>query len=314
MSIEAQEGEDAYGPGSDLMISLFAIAILLLAIVGVGQQFGAVEQAAKAASAGALPPPSSGEVRKIPPLKLSSAQQLADAEARRRDAEARLAELVLAQGRDRTMIDLLNGRLSEMKKALEEAYDRLNARNQELPAGRLEILSQAFPVSVLAPFLDDPSALSMPLDVRDVTKIKAATKPFVPHANQIFIETAVPPQLLAFLPPSLDSRMAINRVYLLSAAIGQAYQQALARNHVPLACISLVVRSFEDAPDVRRQAVFDAADAVDVFAELFAFYAPMDRQQAGQAEAHVRILLGASDDRPCDSEMLEARLSNLKPE
>lgn len=313
MSIEVDEGEDAYGPGADLMISLFSIAILLLAIVGVGQQFDAAERGAKAAvtssAQGVIE-----EGRQKPPLKLSSSQQLAEEAARRREAEAKLAEIALAQDRDRTMIGALNDRLSQMKKALDEAYDRLAARNQKLPDGRLEILSQSFPVSVLAPFLDEPSALSMPLDARDVAHIKAATSPFVPRANQIFIETAVPPQLLAFLPSSLDSRMAINRVYLLSAAVGQAYQQALARNNVPLACISLVVRSFEDAPDVRRQAVFDAADAVDAFAELFAFYAPMDRQVAGRAEAHVRLLLGASEDRPCDTALLEARLSNLKPE
>lgn len=316
MSNETFDSEDPYGPGSDLMISLFSIAILLLGVVGVGQQFGDAQQAVDALSAvsPAPAPVVNEEPRQNPPLKLISPDELAEEARKRIEAETRAAQLSVTDAQNQKIIQDLNARMAKMQNALDEGEKKLEALRIQKPDGRLEILAHDFPIAGLAEFLDNPSALSISLNAEDVTTIRSLTSPFVPGANQIFIETAVPPELFAFMPASVDNRLAINQIYLLSAAIAQAYQQAFARNGVPLACISLIVRSFEESPDVRRQALVEASDAIEAFSELAAFYKPMSQSEAGRALATVRVLLGAADERPCEAGTLENRLSNLKPE
>ena len=59
---------DSYGPGADLMISLFAIALLLLALVGAGQQFETFSAAAATRPPATTPPSTEGAAP--PPLQI----------------------------------------------------------------------------------------------------------------------------------------------------------------------------------------------------------------------------------------------------
>ncbi|AYD03891.1 hypothetical protein [Neorhizobium sp. NCHU2750] len=296
--------EDAYGPGSDLMISLFAIAMLLLGIVGVGQQIG------QAAPSSTLPTPA----QKTGQTKLQDlvSRQAFDKQARLLAAAAEETDRLKRQN------SLQADELKEKERLLTAAGEALS-----LAQSRLEILSsQASPgyqdigqffisAKSLAPFFTDASKLRLSLDRDMLARMIAKARPLPPGANEILIETFMPPQILALIPAGLADEGAMNAIYLLSGRLAAAYREAFAAAGFPLACIRVNPGSFENAPELRRSIMIESEDAIHAFSEMATYYRGLSSEEISKAKASIDIRLGTTRDGLCDPGRLMKRLQDL---
>ncbi|MEN3794668.1 hypothetical protein [Fulvimarina sp. MAC3] len=371
---------DSYGPGADLMISLFAVAILLLSIVGAGQQFESIGTGIAARSPPQEPEPVKDR-RSPPPLRLVSR---ADFERLRAEYEARLAEEAalkaeierqaaeIAGSADklaalqaalkqqdeanrsaidtaRTEADALrtDSRMSRDQQAeLEAELKRLRAeyaaqrshnadltaetkrlgaelaeararRDREEGPGEsvgdyVELAEIERSVGKLASAFARSATPPASLEADERRRIAAKAATFPANANELLIETYIPSELLAFAPKDFKDEDAMDEVYRFSALLAEAYRGLLARNGIPLGCLRISPRTFERAPDIRRQIMGEATDGPEAFRQIAEYERLVGpTQEAGQAVATIRILQGLARSTLCDPDLLKAQLARL---
>lgn len=330
--------EESFGPGSDLMISLFAIAILLLGIAGAGSQYGAVEEQVNdilypvedeqnvrkpeppvmQAPANKAPPPlllaSQTELREVKQKQALAEKSLTRLRKQSEQQRDRMTQLSKALERARLELDEKTQKLQQHQDLLTATEEKLRTMRNENIQDRLDIVEYEIGLKDLASFIDREKELYVDLAASTVGRVHKAISPYPPGANQLYIETTVPPGLLSFVGPDLDGAQAMGKIYMLSSALAQAYQQSFLRKGMPLACITLLARGFEDSPEVRREIMQQAHDALEAFAELLTFYRTQTPAAVQNQTASVRLLLGRDQDRKCTSDQLQSLLTALTPE
>lgn len=295
------DGEEMYGPGSDLMISLFAVAILLLGIVGIGQGLagGGSDQ---------LPP--------IPdpyPKSKDLISRQAYEEQGRLLAAAREEATRLEQERARQAEELsgLRSNLEEAKMQMRAAESKLRELRDQKASHYLDLGRIKVSLKALAAFITNGKRLTIQLSAGALHRMADKVKPYPPGANEILIETFIPPEILAFTPAGFAANETISEIYLLSTKLGQAYREALSDAGVPLACIRLDPGSFETAPDIRKKIMIENGDATQAFDDLAIYYRGLSEAEAGEKSASVDIRLGPASNGVCDAARLAPILQNL---
>ena len=302
---------DSYGPGADLMISLFAIALLLLALVGASQQFETFSAAAATRPPATTPPSTEGAAP--PPLQIVA---LAKYDALLRKYEQQLASeaaLEAERERQRAEIERADERLAQMRAALEDAENRLAERVGQTVGDHVDLAEFEVPVTMLEPFFGASETLSVDLEdrIRRRMSQKAAAMP--DGANDLVIETFVPPELLALAPDDLDNESAISQVFRISMSLGEAYRAVLARAGIPLACLRVSAGAFEQSAETRLEIMRDAIDPVAAMDEFATFLRqPNSGVEIDKAAASVRIMLGVyPKTQLCDPALLADSLARL---
>ena len=255
--------DDAFGPGFDLVLSLLAVAILLLGIVGAGERLLPITDANE-------PTQAQNDASQIDETTPDPPPQ----------PDPRIAELTATVREQDAMIRRLASLAQEPAAA--ETLGVYSVDTREL----VQALSGRTP----------------PVNPAIVTDVVSKLRPSAPapeRALEIIIQTEIPPALSGRLNRSLSAEEALAAMYRASAELAFAYQAALAKAGAPLACIRMEPGGYAQAPGVRG-ALTRGSDNLDGILELRTFFATISDEELARNRSSLTFRIKATQAPECN--------------
>lgn len=279
----SREGDDSFGPGSDLILSLLALSLLLLGVVGSG-----------AGTISPIPedlicqgPDCQAPVPTVPSVSLETLQEVLAERDELKDQRDEFRAL------SQDLMDYTN-RLREAQSDRSELVPAPKPSPQTVTVGTYPLsLSELQSLSVFEEVNILPIRIAAQLE-RDFSERSSSLQ----HPAILEIVSAVPAELTALYPARSKGGYLIAELYKASTELASAFQSELLSSGVALSCIRIVPIGHSQSLDLRR-AITSQADNLEELERLQVFYKTRPEQENLAAIARVQISLVPDQERGC---------------